>query len=143
MLATGEPVLDLLVRGASPADPDHEHALAISLFRLENTDTRTMSVVAEAVDVTARERNRERLALLHRAHEHIGRSLDAVRCAWELVEVAVPDLVSAAYVALFDAAVQSTAPSGLPGLRCVAASTDGEDMPAVGSALAPSRSPRS
>ncbi|MFE3110139.1 SpoIIE family protein phosphatase [Kitasatospora indigofera] len=137
VLATGEPVLDLLVRGTSPADPEHEHALAISLFRLENTDTRTMSVVAEAVDVTPRERNRERLALLHRAHEHIGRSLDAVRCAWELVEVAVPDLAGAAFVALFDAAVQSTAPSDLPGLRCVAASTDGEDMPAVGAALAP------
>ncbi|MFC9324020.1 SpoIIE family protein phosphatase [Kitasatospora sp. NPDC057015] len=137
VLTTGEPVLDLLVRGTPPADPSQEHAFAISLFRLENTDTHTMSVVAEAVDVTPRERNRERLALLHRAHEHIGHSLDAARCARELVEVAVPELAGAAFVALFDSAVQPADAAGLPGLRCVAAIGAGEDTPAVGAALDP------
>ncbi|MFD9125845.1 SpoIIE family protein phosphatase [Kitasatospora sp. NPDC059571] len=137
VLTTGEPAFDLLVRGIPPTDPGHEHTLAMSLFRVEDAESRTVHVVAEVVDVTPRERQRDRLALLQRAHERIGRRLDAARCTQDLVEVAVPALAGTAFVALFDAAVRYGDTGPLPGLRCTAAVSGTGDAPAVGSALDP------
>jgi PAS domain S-box-containing protein len=137
VLATGTPIFDLMVRGVPPADPGHEHVFATTLFRLDGVGGHIMGVVAWAVDVTTRERTRERLALLHRAHERIGRSLDPVQCARELVDVAVPALAGSAFVALFDAALYREDPAVHPDLRCVAAVSTFGDAPAAGAPLDP------
>ncbi|MGW8762898.1 SpoIIE family protein phosphatase [Streptomyces sp. NPDC055815] len=142
VLETGTPVIDRLVRGRPLSDPNREHVFSVSVFRLEDDGGRTLGAVAATVDVTDRERARQRLSVLHRAHERIGRSLDARSCAYDLVESAVPLLADAAAVALADAVLRGpaagdVAPHGAhPELRCTAAWPPGATaVPAVGEAV--------
>lgn len=132
VLATGEPVLDLRVRGHPPGDPDREHVFAASVFRLEDDEGRPIGVVAAAVDITSREHARERLSVMHQARRRIGPSLDPLHCAQSLVEVAVPVLADVAAVALTDAVLRSEDAVTLP---------DGRPPASVGRGLAGGREP--
>jgi PAS domain S-box-containing protein len=139
VLATGEPVLDLRVRGYPPVHPDREHVFSASIFRLEDDDGLPIGVVAAAVDITHREHARERLSVMHQARRRIGPSLDPLDCAHSLVEVSVPVLADVAAVALTDAVLHSedaaALPDGRPRLRWVAAGPGGaSQVPVVGEA---------
>src|SRR5262245_19311870 len=59
VLRTGRPRTDE-VRGSSPADPDHEHVWAESLFPLKDTTGATIAVGHVILDITERVRARER-----------------------------------------------------------------------------------
>ncbi|GGT80017.1 MULTISPECIES: PAS domain-containing protein [Streptomyces] len=142
VLATGVPVFDKQLRGHPLADPRREHVFSASVFRLEDATGRPLGLVAAAVDVTARERAQQRLAVLHRAHERIGRSLDPLKCAQELTRTAVPSLGDVAAVALSDAVLRGpdseTHPERDPTMRCSAVlPEDSEDLPAVGAVFDP------
>jgi PAS domain S-box-containing protein len=140
VLATGEPVFDLRVRGCPPVDPDREHVFSASMFRLEDDEGMPIGVVAAAVDITHREQARERLSVMHEAGRRIGRSLDPLRCAHSLVEVSVPVLADVAAVALTDAVLYREESAALPEghhppLRWAAAWPSGAgEAPVVGEA---------
>ncbi|MER5427634.1 SpoIIE family protein phosphatase [Streptomyces sp. NPDC002588] len=112
VLRTGRPLVDQLTVGRTPADPDAEHAWAISLYRLEDTAGSVLGLAGMAVDVTeqhraatAAEEARRRLTLIADASARIGTTLDLERTARELADVAVPELADVAAVDLLDAVV--------------------------------------
>ncbi|MFE0090009.1 SpoIIE family protein phosphatase [Streptomyces sp. NPDC058991] len=90
VLRTGLPVIGWEKRGRPPGDPGHEHVYSASSFRLEDTDGRVLGVADAAIDVTERHRAQERLTLLAEGGARIGTSLEVMRTAQELAEVAVP-----------------------------------------------------
>ncbi|MEU6985787.1 PAS domain-containing protein [Streptomyces sp. NPDC046324] len=146
VLASGVPIFDQRVTGYPPADPAREHVYTVSVFRLEDDLGRPLGLVASAVDVTARDRARDRLAVLHRVHARMGLRLDAVQCARELVRAVVPTFADVATVALTTAEPHDpdtdtdtdTASAGDTALRCVAVwPPDAEETPEVGAALMP------
>jgi PAS domain S-box-containing protein len=91
VLETGEPVFGYEQVGHVRSAPHRETAHMLSFTRLEDEQGRPMGVYYTVVDITDRHRARQRLALLDRAGERIGRSLDIVQTAQELADVAVPD----------------------------------------------------
>ncbi|WP_327255822.1 SpoIIE family protein phosphatase [Streptomyces sp. NBC_01244] len=144
VLSTGIPRRDVLVRGRPPSDPGREHVFSTSTFRLTDRGGRPIGVVTTAVDVTERERAEGRLRLLHAARERVGRSLDVLRTAKDLVEVTVPEFAHSVVVALTDDVLRGADPdlsvrTTAPVLRCAA--TGGQDgaahLPGVGSVLLP------
>ncbi|MER8237202.1 SpoIIE family protein phosphatase [Streptomyces sp. NPDC094049] len=109
VLATGTPLLDHQVIGRTPADPDHDHAWAVSLYRLEGSENRVLGVAASVIDVTERyradaeaDRSRRRLALVADAAARVGTTLEVERTADELAEVVVPELADVAAVDVLD-----------------------------------------
>lgn len=143
VLATGRPRRGVLVRGRPPTDPHREHVFSTSAYRIQDRSGRPLGVVATAVDVTEREGAQSRLRLLHAAHERIGRSLDVLRTARELVDVTVPAFAGSVLVALTDAVLRGEDPEllpkeGLPLLRCAASAGQyAGGTPKVGSVLLP------
>ncbi|MFF0200378.1 SpoIIE family protein phosphatase [Streptomyces sp. NPDC005017] len=110
VLATGRPVVDRSVVGRIPADPDADHALSVSLYRLEDSLGTVLGVAVSVVDVTEQyragveaETARRRLALIADASARIGTTLDLDRTAGELADVAVPELADVAAVDLLEA----------------------------------------
>ncbi|MEV6167348.1 SpoIIE family protein phosphatase [Streptomyces sp. NPDC051954] len=90
VLETGETVVGYEHVGQVQSAPHRETAHVMSFTRLHDDRGRPMGVYYTVVDITERHRARQRLALLDRAGEHIGRSLDILRTAQELADVAVP-----------------------------------------------------
>ncbi|MEU4873106.1 SpoIIE family protein phosphatase [Streptomyces sp. NPDC021608] len=112
VLRTGEPLVDRLSAGRTPADPRRDHAWSVSLYRLEDARGTVLGVAVSVRDVTDRHRAaveaeaaRRRLALVADASTRIGTTLDLERTARELAEVAVPELADVAAVDLLDAVV--------------------------------------
>ncbi|CAL9363243.1 SpoIIE family protein phosphatase [Streptomyces sp. enrichment culture] len=110
VLRTGRPLVDRSMTGRTPADPDGEHAWAVSLYRLENVLGTVLGVAVSVVDITDQRRAnaeaetaRRRIALIADASARIGTTLDLDRTAGELADVAVPELADAAAVDLLDA----------------------------------------
>lgn len=101
-LETGIPVLNFEFLATTPVDLERQHAWWISCFRLEDSAGRVVGVWYIAVDNTERWRDRERLALLSEASAHIGSTLDVVRTAEELAEVAVPRFADVVAVDLLE-----------------------------------------
>ncbi|GAB2851256.1 SpoIIE family protein phosphatase [Streptomyces deserti] len=102
VLETGEPVSGYEHVGRVRSAPLRETAHMLSFTRLEDEHGHPMGVYYTVVDITERHRARQRLALLDRAGEHIGRSLDIFRTAQELADVAVPELADFVTVDLLE-----------------------------------------
>lgn len=103
VLETGVPILDFEFLATTPADPSRQHAWWESIFRLEDSAGQVRGVWFMALDTTERWRAQERLALLTDASAHIGSTLDVVRTAQELAEVAVPRFADIVTVDLLEA----------------------------------------
>ncbi|KUO05573.1 SpoIIE family protein phosphatase [Streptomyces caeruleatus] len=110
VLASGEPVFDLLFGSPSPADPDHHRVWSCSYFRLSDQDGRPLGVCESAYEITRRYEAGLRVALLGRVSE-IGTSLAAVRTAQDLASVAVPDFADRIEVDLAENVVADGRPS--------------------------------
>ncbi|MDX2827518.1 SpoIIE family protein phosphatase, partial [Streptomyces ipomoeae] len=121
VLETGEPVLDYEHVGRVRSAPHRETAHAMSFTRLEDDQGRPIGVYYTVVDVSERHRARTRLALLDRAGEQIGRTLDVQRTAQELADVVVPALADFVTVDLLDSVPRGAepAPPGDPGTGAV------------------------
>ncbi|WP_406728709.1 SpoIIE family protein phosphatase [Streptomyces sp. GD-15H] len=102
VLETGEPVVGYEYVGQVRSAPLRETAYMLSFTRLDDDRGRPMGVYYSVVDITERHRARQRLALLDRAGEHIGRTLDVTRTAQELADVAVPELADLVTVDLLE-----------------------------------------
>ncbi|MGV4981027.1 SpoIIE family protein phosphatase [Streptomyces sp. NRAIS3] len=72
-----------------------------SSFPLRDVDGKTLGVCHTAVDFTAQDRARERLALVNEAAQRIGTTLDLDRTVRELAEVLVPQLADFVAIDLF------------------------------------------
>ncbi|MFF9815684.1 SpoIIE family protein phosphatase [Streptomyces sp. NPDC014006] len=114
VLATGEPVTGYEHVGRVRAAPLRETAHMMSFTRLEDEHGRPMGVYYTVVDISERRRAQQRLALLDRAGEQIGRSLDLMRTAQELADVAVPALADFVAVDLLEDILHGGEPAGPP-----------------------------
>jgi PAS domain S-box-containing protein len=102
VLESGRPVVGYEHVGQVRSAPHRETAHMMSFTRLEDDHGHPMGVYYTVVDITDKHRARQRLALLDRAGEHIGRSLDIGRTAQELADVAVPELADFVAVDLLE-----------------------------------------
>ncbi|BBC34864.1 hypothetical protein SGFS_061580 [Streptomyces graminofaciens] len=125
VLTTGEPVLDYEHVGRFRSAPHRETAHAMSFTRLEDDQGRPIGVYYTVVDVSERHRARVRLALLDRAGEQIGRTLDVSRTAQELVDVAVPALADFVTVDLLESVLRGAEPLSLAGAGAWASTGEG------------------
>ncbi|MEU6882193.1 SpoIIE family protein phosphatase [Streptomyces sp. NPDC046712] len=114
VLDTGEPVTGYEHVGRTRAEPGRDHAHAMSFIRLDDDNGRAIGVCYAVVDITDRYRARLRLALMARASERIGRSLDVMGTAQDLADVAVPGLADFVAVDLLDSVIRGAEPSPGP-----------------------------
>ncbi|MFF1769361.1 SpoIIE family protein phosphatase [Streptomyces sp. NPDC058249] len=114
VLRTGEPVIGYEHVGRVRSAPHRETAHVMSFIRLEDDEGHPIGVYYTVVDVSERYRARRRLALLDRAGEHIGRSLDVLRTAQELADVAVPGLADFVTVDLLESVLKGAEPAPGP-----------------------------
>ena len=114
VLETGEPVVGYEHVGRIRSAPHRETAHTMSFIRLEDDHGHPIGVYYTVQDVTERYRARQRLALLDRAGEHIGRSLDVMQTAQELADVAVPGLADFVTVDLLESVLRGAEPPSGP-----------------------------
>ncbi|MFB8245029.1 SpoIIE family protein phosphatase [Streptomyces sp. NPDC055952] len=114
VLETGEAVVGYEHIGRVRSAPLHETAYMLSFSRLEDDRGRPIGVYYTVVDMTERHRARQRLALLDRAGESIGRTLDLNRTAQELADVAVPGLADFVSVDLLESVLGGAEPAPGP-----------------------------
>ncbi|WP_149829515.1 SpoIIE family protein phosphatase [Streptomyces tailanensis] len=110
VLETGVPVLDYEHVGRVRSAPHRETAHAMSFTRLDDDQGRPIGVYYTVMDVSERHRARTRLAVLDRAGEQIGRTLDVRRTAQELADVVVPALADFVTVDLLDSVLRGAEP---------------------------------
>ncbi|MFI6360001.1 SpoIIE family protein phosphatase [Streptomyces sp. NPDC050743] len=97
VLETGEPMTTEHRNWTAAAGERHQGWSIIS-FRLVDPCGTVLGVASAIIDVTERNRARDRLTLLNEAGEHVGTTLDVTCTAAELAEVAVPRLAD--YIAV-------------------------------------------
>ncbi|GGW99952.1 SpoIIE family protein phosphatase [Streptomyces lomondensis] len=114
VLETGEAVVGYEHVGHVRSAPLRETAHMLSFTRLEDDRGRPLGVYYTVVDMTERHRARQRLALLDRAGESIGRSLDLMRTAQELADVAVPGVADVVTVDLLETVLRGAEPAPGP-----------------------------
>ena len=114
VLATGESVVGYEQLGNLRSSPHRETAQMLSFTRLDDERGHPMGVYYTVVDITAHHRARQRLALLDRAGERIGRGLDVVRTAQELADVAVPAFADLVVVDLLESVLRGAEPAPGP-----------------------------
>ncbi|MFF1257004.1 MULTISPECIES: SpoIIE family protein phosphatase [unclassified Streptomyces] len=114
VLVSGVPAIDRIVRLRPRAAPEREHRFAVSVFRLQNDRGVVLGLAAAVVDVTERERARQRLNLLAAARDSVGRTLDAGVTCQELADIVVPDFADTAVVEVVDSAMRGEEPPPAP-----------------------------
>ncbi|MGW5427359.1 SpoIIE family protein phosphatase [Streptomyces sp. NPDC004059] len=110
VLDSGLPVVGYEHVGHVRSAPHRETAHMMSFTRLDDDRGHPMGVYYTVVDITDRHRARQRLALLDRAGEQIGRTLDIVRTAQELADVAVQDFADFVSVDLLESVLRGAEP---------------------------------
>ncbi|MFI6764790.1 SpoIIE family protein phosphatase [Streptomyces sp. NPDC050355] len=123
VLETGVPMVDQsTIVGRTPADPGHEHAWSISLYRLDDPQGRVLGVADLVVDVTDRYQAateaaeaRRRLALIADGSARIGTTLEVGQTARELADVTVPELADVVTVDVLDSVLDEHRPASRAG----------------------------
>ncbi|MFE5136288.1 SpoIIE family protein phosphatase [Streptomyces fagopyri] len=111
VMAGACPVFDRPVSTYPPADPGNRHDYAVTGYPLQERG-RPIGAASMIHDVTDQVRRQEELDLLSVARARIGSSLDAVRTAQELTEIAVPSFADATAVDLLESVFAGDAPVG-------------------------------
>ncbi|MFF4909381.1 SpoIIE family protein phosphatase [Streptomyces sp. NPDC001260] len=114
VLETGRPVIGYEHVGQVRSAPHRETAHMMSFTRLEDERGHPMGVYYTVVDITDKHRARRRLALLDRAGEQIGRTLDITRTAQELADVAVQGFADYVCVDLLESVLRGAEPATGP-----------------------------
>ncbi|MBA4864137.1 SpoIIE family protein phosphatase [Streptomyces sp. PSKA54] len=114
VLQTGEPVIGYEHVGRLRSGPQREVAHSMSFIRLEDDHGHPVGVYYTVTDITDRYRARQRLALLDRAGEQIGRTLDVMQTGQELADSAVPELADFVAVDLLESVLKGAEPAHRP-----------------------------
>ncbi|MER6068237.1 SpoIIE family protein phosphatase [Streptomyces sp. NPDC001817] len=114
VLETGRPVVGYEHVGKVRSAPRGETAHMMSFTRLDDDQGHPMGVYYTVVDITERYRARQRLALLDRAGEQIGRTLDIVRTAQELADTGVQEFADFVSVDLLESVLRGAEPEPGP-----------------------------
>ncbi|MFB7336172.1 SpoIIE family protein phosphatase [Streptomyces adustus] len=123
VLHTGTPLVEeATVVGRTPADPGHDHAWTISMYRLEDSVGHVLGVAELVVDVTERHRSakeagetRRRLALIADGSARIGTTLEVGQTARELADVTVPEFADVVAVDLLESMLDEHRPASRDG----------------------------
>ncbi|MER7101693.1 SpoIIE family protein phosphatase [Streptomyces humidus] len=99
---------------AKPPTVSRTHVYTVATAPLRDTLGRTFGVCTTVDDVTEERLTRERLSLLNEAGARIGSTLDLVRTAQELTEVAVPQFADFARVDLLEGLLRGDEPAPGP-----------------------------
>ncbi|WUD71350.1 SpoIIE family protein phosphatase [Streptomyces sp. NBC_00510] len=111
VLEGGSAVLDRPVSAYPATDPGNRHDYAVTGFVLRDGG-RPIGVAAMVHDVTRDLRKQKELDLLNMARAGIGSSLDPLRTAQELADIAVPCFADAVAVDLMESVLTGDAPVG-------------------------------
>ncbi|MFI9272107.1 SpoIIE family protein phosphatase [Kitasatospora sp. NPDC052896] len=135
VLATGEP--EYLVNYVKVPGEPRAHAWIVHLTPLTDSLGSVTGVQLAALDFSEQYTAREHLALLNEASKRIGSTLDVLRTAQELADVAVPTVANFVSVDLLDATLRGEEPPPIPldrplELRRAAIRSDAEEIVAVG-----------
>ncbi|MFH8735512.1 MULTISPECIES: SpoIIE family protein phosphatase [unclassified Streptomyces] len=114
VLETGEAIVSYEQVGRVQSEPHRQVAHAMSFSRLNDDDGHPLGVYYTAMDITDRYLARQRLALLDRAGEHIGRSLNVLQTGQELADVAVPGIADFVAVDLLESVLEGAEPTPGP-----------------------------
>ncbi|WP_406109479.1 PAS domain-containing SpoIIE family protein phosphatase/ATP-binding protein [Streptomyces sp. NBC_01003] len=114
VLETGEALVDFEQVGRVQSSPHRQVAHAMSFSRLDDDNGHPLGVYYTAMDITDRYLARQRLALLDRAGEHIGRSLNVLQTGQELADAAVPGLADFVAVDLLESVLEGAEPTPGP-----------------------------
>ncbi|MFE7270975.1 SpoIIE family protein phosphatase [Streptomyces sp. NPDC057623] len=114
VLASGVPIVGYEHVGHARSAPLRETAHMMSFTRLDDGHGHPTGVYYTVEDITDRHRARQRLALLDRAGERIGRTLDITHTAQELADVAVPGLADLVTVDLLESVLGGGEPAAGP-----------------------------
>ncbi|MBK3640722.1 SpoIIE family protein phosphatase [Streptomyces sp. MBT33] len=114
VLETGRAIIGYEHVGQVRSAPHRETAHMMSFTRLEDERGHPMGVYYTVVDITDKHRARRRLALLDRAGEQIGRTLDITRTAQELADVAVQGFADYVCVDLLESVLRGAEPATGP-----------------------------
>ncbi|MEE4598315.1 SpoIIE family protein phosphatase [Streptomyces sp. DSM 41524] len=136
VLVTGIPMIDRKQRVRTPRVPGKEWCLSLSAFRLEDAKGQPTGLATLFTDITEQQRSSYHLDLRHEAATRVGRSLDVLRTAQDLVDVLVPALGDLAWVSLAEAVLEGDEPPKLAGpgqwhLRRAAAASVGPWPPGL------------
>ncbi|WP_369251913.1 PAS domain-containing protein [Streptomyces sp. R41] len=124
-----------ILRARPPAHHGQERQYELSVFRLNNSHGGVLGAAITVVDVTDRERARNRLGIRDAVRERVGRTLDVVVTCRELAEVPVPAFADVAVVEVVDSVIRgddpppSPLPGGVPLRRAAFRSGAGEHQP--------------
>jgi PAS domain S-box-containing protein len=113
VIDTGDPVFGLLYEARPPSDPDHDHVWSCAYYRLMDADGHVLGVCEDALDITARYRAQQRLALTVRAGVRIGTTLDMITTAREIAEVVIPAFADGVTVDLVEGVLEGEEPRPL------------------------------
>ncbi|ANP50491.1 SpoIIE family protein phosphatase [Streptomyces griseochromogenes] len=102
VLATGEALVATEVRARDSEAPHRDQAFSETIVPLRSSSGAVIGLAHAVFEVTDRVRARERLALVNDASAKIGSTLDVLRTAQELTDVAVPLFADHAFVNLLD-----------------------------------------
>ncbi|MCA1219075.1 SpoIIE family protein phosphatase [Streptomyces sp. 8L] len=136
VMRTGAPVLGKVQSLRLAAAPTRQPRVAsVSAFRLDDGDGVPDGVAVLTYDATKELRDRRHLALLRKAADRIGPSLDIRRTAQDLADVLMPGLGDLVTVDLSEGVLAGDNPSrtlgwGTPRLTRVAVAHEGDDWPA-------------
>ncbi|MEU9287942.1 SpoIIE family protein phosphatase [Streptomyces sp. NPDC048275] len=114
VLASGEPVVDRIVRCVKARGQPARRIQSVSYFRVEDSHSNVVGLVVSTVDVTERENAQNRLALLDTVRARVGNRLNVMDVCWELVEAVVPAFAGIADVEVIEDVVCGEDPPLVP-----------------------------
>ncbi|WP_405770845.1 SpoIIE family protein phosphatase [Streptomyces sp. NBC_00080] len=113
VVESGRPATAHMIRGRTPADPDHDHIFTATASPLYGRAGDVVGVCATVRDITDEHRDKQRLAILNEASARIGSTLDVMGTAQELAEVAVPRLADFVSVDLLEPLLRGEEPDSV------------------------------
>ncbi|MFF8595580.1 SpoIIE family protein phosphatase [Streptomyces sp. NPDC015220] len=114
VLRTGDPLWKHIVRAHIRGDPPEERYFEITALRLESRRQEVLGLAVTAIDVTDRERARERTEVLDAVRRQVGRTLDPAVTGEELVSALVPEFADIAVVEVVDSVIRGDEPPPAP-----------------------------
>lgn len=146
VLESGEPVLNHVIRGQLMGAPGPDRSLMVTVHRLDGPSGRPLGLLAAVVDVSEREKSRDRVDALAAVRRNVGHSLDMEAICEGFVGALVPRFADFAVVEVVDDVLRgSRAPlsplgSDVP-LRRAAQLGTGGDTPVGMTRLLPAGTP--